>query len=173
LSDNDVILTGDESLQTRPMDLLINSINYLGIEAKSLKDNGKAPILIKPGYIGGETNIYGNVSSQFISSIILSSPLSQRGVTLYVLPEFKSRPYVENRFVKKGISKKRLGMELVEKGISRETIERVLEKRSDEEEIRKIIAKKRAKYDDDKLINYLVRQGFSYQLAQNLVHETD
>ena len=39
-------------------------------------------------------NIYGNVSSQFISSILISSPLSERGVTLYVLPEFKSKPYV-------------------------------------------------------------------------------
>ena len=95
LSDNDVILTGDESLQTRPMDLLINSINYLGIEAKSLKDNGKAPILIKPGYVGGETNISGSVSSQYISSILISSPLSDKGVTLFVLPEFKSRPYVD------------------------------------------------------------------------------
>ena len=95
LSNNDVILTGDESLQTRPMDLLINSINYLGIDAKSLKDNGKAPILIKPGYVGGETNISGSVSSQYISSILISSPLSDKGVTLFVLPEFKSRPYVD------------------------------------------------------------------------------
>ena len=95
LSDNDVILTGDESLQTRPMDLLINSINYLGIDAKSLKDNGKAPILIKPGYVGGETNISGSVSSQYISSILISSTLSDKGVTLFVLPEFKSRPYVD------------------------------------------------------------------------------
>lgn len=95
LSDNDVILTGDESLQTRPMDLLIESIKALGVNAKSLKDNGKAPILIKPGYAGGETNISGSVSSQYISSILISSPLSDEGVTLFVLPDFKSRPYVD------------------------------------------------------------------------------
>ena len=94
LSDNEVILTGDESLQTRPMGLLMDALWPLGIETESLKDNEKAPILIKPGYVGGETNIYGNVSSQFISSILISSPLSQEGVTLYVLPEFKSKPYV-------------------------------------------------------------------------------
>ena len=95
LSDNDVILTGDDSLQSRPMDLLLNSINCLGINAKSIKDNGKAPILIKPGYVGGETNISRSVSSQYISSILISSPLSEKGVTLFVLPEFKSRPYVD------------------------------------------------------------------------------
>lgn len=77
--------------------------------------------------------------------------------------------YVENRFVKKGISKKRLSMELKKKGISNEIAEKVLEARDDEEEIKKIIAKKRDKYTDEKLIQYLCRQGFSYQLAQNLV----
>ena len=79
--------------------------------------------------------------------------------------------YVENRFVKKGVSKKRLKMELMKKGVSRETIEEVLAKsgRDEKEEILKIIAKKRAKYDDEKLIQYLCRQGFSYELVQNLV----
>ena len=95
LSDNEVILTGDESLQTRPMGLLVDALKPLGIETESLNGNEKAPILIKPGYVGGETNIYGNVSSQFISSILISSPLSNHGVTLYVLPEFKSKPYVD------------------------------------------------------------------------------
>jgi len=94
LSDNEVVLTGDDSLQTRPMGLLMGALQPLGITTESLNDNEKAPILIKPGYVGGETNIYGNVSSQFISSILISSPLSKNGVTLYVLPEFKSRPYV-------------------------------------------------------------------------------
>ena len=42
-----------------------------------------------------------------------------------------------------------------------------------QEEIKKIIAKKRAKYDDEKLISYLCRQGFSFELAQSLVRETD
>ena len=95
LSDNEVILTGDDSLKTRPMGLLMDALMPLGVEARSLNDNEKAPILIKPGYSGGETNIMGNVSSQFISSILISSPLSDHGVTLYVLPEFKSRPYVD------------------------------------------------------------------------------
>lgn len=81
--------------------------------------------------------------------------------------------YVENRFVKKGISEKRLRMELMKKGISKEIIEEVMAEsvRSDEEEIKKIIAKKRAKYDDEKLIMYLVRQGFSFELAKSLVLE--
>ncbi len=85
--------------------------------------------------------------------------------------------YAENRFTKKGISKKRLKMELMKKGVSSAIIEQVLSSnlRNDEEEIKKVIAKKRNKYDDVKLIQYLVRQGFDFELARNLVQtsETD
>ena len=79
--------------------------------------------------------------------------------------------YVENRFVKKGVSQKRLKMELMKKGVSLEIVDEVLNgsERNDKDEILKIIAKKRAKYDDEKLIAYLCRQGFSYQLVQDLV----
>lgn len=79
--------------------------------------------------------------------------------------------YVENRFVKKGVSLKRLKMELMKKGVAAEIIDEVLDssERNDEEEILKIIAKKRAKYDDEKLTGYLCRQGFPYQLVNELV----
>lgn len=83
--------------------------------------------------------------------------------------------YVENRFVKKGVSLKRLKMELMKKGVASEIIEEVLNssERNDEEEILKIIAKKRAKYDDEKLTQYLCRQGFSYQLVNELVRSCE
>lgn len=80
--------------------------------------------------------------------------------------------YVENRFVKKGVSLKRLKMELLKKGVSKEIIEEVLadSDRNDEEELKKMIAKKRSKYaDDDKLTQYLCRQGFPYDLVRELV----
>ena len=89
----------------------------------------------------------------------------------YLDDEHFAEYYVENRFVKKGISARRLKMELMKKGIKKEIIEKVLggSARNDEDEILKIIAKKRARYDDEKLIQYLCRQGFSYELARNLV----
>ena len=80
--------------------------------------------------------------------------------------------YVENRFVKKGVSQKRLRIELMKKGVDKEIIEEVLGGRNDEEEIRKIVKKKRAKYDDEKLIAYLCRQGFSYDLVKSVVAES-
>ena len=83
--------------------------------------------------------------------------------------------FVENRFVKKGISERRLRLELQQKGVSREIIDEVLSgsERSEEDEIRKIIARKRARYTDEKLIQYLCRQGFRYELSRELVSEMD
>lgn len=74
--------------------------------------------------------------------------------------------WVENRFTKKGVSQKRLNMELMKKGVAKEIIDEVLDKRDDGDEIEKIIANKRNKYDEEKLIQYLYRQGFSYELVK-------
>ena len=102
--------------------------------------------------------------SEFLEDIICK--LSKKG---YVDDRKFAEYYVENRFVKKGISRRRLEQELIKKGVAREIIDEVLNARNDEEEILKMIAKKRGKYDDDKLISYLCRQGFDYQQVQNLV----
>lgn len=79
--------------------------------------------------------------------------------------------YVENRFVKKGVSQKRLKMELRGKGVATEIIDEVLGGRDDKEEIKKMIARKRSKYDDEKLMAYLCRQGFSYDLVKQVLEE--
>lgn len=91
------------------------------------------------------------------------------------LDDFKfAEWYVENRFVKKGVSARRLRMELMKKGVEKSIIEEILSAsdRNDKDEILKIIAKKRAKYDDEKLIAYLCRQGFSFELANELVRSS-
>ena len=95
LSDNEVIFTGDDSLKSRPMGALIDALEDLGVRIESLNDNNKAPLKIYPGYDGGEADILGSISSQFISSILISAPLSKEGVELEVYPEFVSKPYVD------------------------------------------------------------------------------
>ena len=76
-----------------------------------------------------------------------------------------ARWWVENRNLTKGTSLRKLTVELRAKGIASEIIGEVNSEssRSDSEELKKIISKKRAKYPDDrKLISYLARQGFGY-----------
>ena len=96
--------------------------------------------------------------------------LAERG---YVDDRKFAEYYVENRFVKKGVSRRRLAMELIKKGVASDVVEEVLDGRNEEEELRKMIAKKRKKYDDEKLIAYLCRQGFGYDMVSRLVRESN
>jgi regulatory protein len=88
--------------------------------------------------------------------------LDQKG---YIDDHKFAKFWVENRHLKKGASKRRLQAELSKKGISSDIVEQVLSEsdRADSDELAKIIAKKAGKYDDEqKLIAYLARQGFSF-----------
>jgi len=88
--------------------------------------------------------------------------LDQRG---YLDDRRFAELWVENRSTKKGISRKKLRNELTAKGVSSQIIEEVFnnDSRNEREELRKVIARKSARYDDQqKLIQYLMRQGFNY-----------
>jgi 3-phosphoshikimate 1-carboxyvinyltransferase len=95
LADGYTVLTGDNSLRTRPMMDLLEALRPLGVSAFSTRNNGKPPIIIRGGFKGGESYIRGNVSSQFISSIIMAAPYSEKSVDLHVKGEFISKPYVD------------------------------------------------------------------------------
>lgn len=120
-----------------------------------------------------ETNdyLYKKIYEKKLNKDFIDEIIERLKDKKYLDDEKFAEYYVENRFVKKGISARRLKMELIKKGIKKEIIEKALSDsaRNDEDEILKIIAKKRARYDDEKLIQYLCRQGFSYELVQNLV----
>lgn len=92
----------------------------------------------------------------------------------YIDDEKFARFWVENRNVRKGISIRKLQSELGAKGVDRTIVERVLDQgeRSDDDEIKKIIAKKAVRYSDEqKLIAYLMRQGFRYDVIKDALQE--
>lgn len=88
--------------------------------------------------------------------------LVERG---YVSDEKFARFWVDTRNQAKGTSRRKLTAELRAKGVEPSIIEAVVSasERSDDDELKKILRKRRARYDDErKLIAYLARQGFSY-----------
>jgi len=95
LAEGYTVLTGDKSLRTRPMQDLIDALLPLGVSAFSTRNNGKPPIIIKGGFKGGKTYINGNVSSQYISSILMAAPYAENCVDLKVRGDFISKPYVD------------------------------------------------------------------------------
>ena len=93
----------------------------------------------------------------------------------YVNDEAFARYWIENRQLRKGISKRKLQAELASKGVNRSIVESLLTQteRSDEDEILKIIEKKASRYDDEqKLIAYLARQGFSYDDIKQAIEDS-
>ncbi len=89
------VLTGDASIRRRPMQGLLDALAGLGAKAQSSTGSGCAPIIVGEGGIeGGDLEIRGDVSSQFISSILIASPLARSDTTLRVT-DMVSRPYVE------------------------------------------------------------------------------
>jgi 3-phosphoshikimate 1-carboxyvinyltransferase len=89
------VLTGDESLRGRPMQDLLDSLHNLGVRAYSTRNNGLPPIVVKHGFKGGKTSIKGNVSSQYLSSLLISAPYAEDTVEVQVVGDFISQPYVE------------------------------------------------------------------------------
>lgn len=85
-----------------------------------------------------------------------------------------ARYWVDNRSLTKGASIRKLTSELRSKGVENSIIEQMLSEstRSDDQEIQKIIAKKRSRYpDEQKLMAYLARQGFSYDDIKSALEE--
>lgn len=90
-----VVLTGDSSIRRRPMQPLLDTLKELGVDAWTTRGNGCAPVVVKAGGIrGGRATIRGDVSSQFISSLLISSPMASSDTSLTVA-DAVSRPYIE------------------------------------------------------------------------------
>ncbi len=91
-----IILTGDDSLRKRPMQPLLDALRMLGVECWSSRSNGCAPIIVKSGGLkGGETIIRGDVSSQFISALLIASTKAQNPVRIRVEGESVSKKYID------------------------------------------------------------------------------
>lgn len=89
------VLTGDESIRRRPMQPLLDALSELGVKARSARGNGCAPVIVgEGGMAGGRAEIRGDVSSQFVSSVLISAPLAKGDVKLEV-SDAVSRPYID------------------------------------------------------------------------------
>jgi 3-phosphoshikimate 1-carboxyvinyltransferase len=86
-------VTGGPQLLRRPNAPLLKALRQLGIQTRS--EGGYPPIKIKGKMKGGVTEIRGDVSSQFISSILLAAPYAFEPVTVNVTTKLESKPYVQ------------------------------------------------------------------------------
>jgi 3-phosphoshikimate 1-carboxyvinyltransferase len=90
-----IVLTGDESLKKRPMLPLLSSLEMLNVECGSINGNGCAPVFVKGPMKGAETEIRGDISSQFISSLLIACPLKEENTKITLTSPLTSAPYAQ------------------------------------------------------------------------------
>ena len=93
LSGGNTELTGDDSLKKRPMRPILDSLESLGITTES--NDGKPPITIKGKIDGNYVNIKGDISSQFISALLIIAPRLDSGLTIEIDGNVVSKPYID------------------------------------------------------------------------------
>ena len=93
LYSEEITLTGDSSLQKRPMQPLLDALSSIGAQCSST--DGKPPIKIKGKISGGNVSIPGNFSSQFISALLICAPLTKNGINLNIEGNLVSKPYLD------------------------------------------------------------------------------
>ncbi|RPH52134.1 MAG: 3-phosphoshikimate 1-carboxyvinyltransferase [Desulfobacteraceae bacterium] len=106
-------LTGASRMSERPIGDLLDGLKSLGVDARSLNNNGCPPLVIKGGKImGGRIGLKCGLSSQFLSSILLIAPYTEKGVEIKVVEGPVSKPYIDmtiDIMAKSGVSVKRDG----------------------------------------------------------------
>lgn len=89
-------LDGNSRMHERPIQDLVEALKLLGVDVECENGTGCPPVLVKAnGLTGGETSISGNVSSQYLSALLMVAPASEKGVTITILDEMVSKPYLE------------------------------------------------------------------------------
>lgn len=94
LFSSEITLTGDESLQKRPMQPLLDALSEMGAQCSST-DGGRPPIKIRGKIAGGNVDIQGDLSSQFISALFICAPLTARGINITIKGNLVSKPYLD------------------------------------------------------------------------------
>ncbi|MGF1555554.1 3-phosphoshikimate 1-carboxyvinyltransferase [Paucihalobacter sp.] len=91
----DVILTGSQRMKERPIGLLVDALNALGANISFVENDGFPPLKIQgQELLKSEVILKANISSQFISSLMLIAPSLTNGLTIYLDGEITSRPYI-------------------------------------------------------------------------------
>lgn len=88
-------VTGSERMKNRPIKVLVDALNRIGARIEYMEKEGYPPLRIFGSALqGGEIALAGDVSSQYISALLMIAPLTEKGLTLHLEGEVISKPYI-------------------------------------------------------------------------------
>ncbi len=94
LAPGEIRLDGDERMHERPLADLLDCLTQMGVHAVSVNGNGCPPIDIVGGEVpGGEIKLAGDKSSQYLTSILLSSPYFKNDTCVHIQGDLTSKSY--------------------------------------------------------------------------------
>jgi 3-phosphoshikimate 1-carboxyvinyltransferase len=108
IQDSEIILTGAHRMKERPIKDLVDALRVLGAEITYLENEDFPPMRINGKNLkGGALSINADISSQFISALLMVAPYFEKGIQLELVGEVLSRPYIEmtlNLMQRQGVS---------------------------------------------------------------------
>ena len=96
VTDGEYTITGTERMKHRPIGILVDALRYLGADIEYVGEEGYPPLHIRGKQLdGGTLEIPGNVSSQYISALLMIAPVLTKGLELRLTGNIISRPYID------------------------------------------------------------------------------
>ena len=90
------VITGTERMKHRPIGVLVDALRHLGADITYVGEEGFPPLCIKGGKLeGGLLEVPGNISSQYVSALLMIGPMLSNGLTLRLKGDIISRPYID------------------------------------------------------------------------------
>lgn len=90
------VLTGTERMKHRPIGILVDALRFLGADIEYMGEEGFPPLRIRGRQLeGGLLKVPGNISSQYISALLMIGPALRKGLTLHLTGDVISRPYID------------------------------------------------------------------------------
>ena len=90
------LLTGTERMKHRPIAVLVDALRHLGADIEYAGEEGYPPLRIRGRKLeGGLLEVPGNISSQYVSALLLIGPMLNEGLTLRLKGDIISRPYID------------------------------------------------------------------------------
>jgi len=96
LGEGEFTLTGEPRMLERPIAHLVDALRQLGADISYEGQEGYPPLRIRAGGLrGGSVSIRGNVSSQYLTALLLASPLAQEALQIEIIGDLVSKPYID------------------------------------------------------------------------------